>query len=97
MPTELNTLAMNFLNRLWTTLTGCFRAATSPKLSLDALLNRYLTHKNQFSVIRVKQNAFLPRNLKLSVFLTDGLSSDQIWILPSTALYLPVWKTNSLC
>jgi hypothetical protein len=66
---------------LWKILTGYFRAATNPKLSLDALLNRFLTHKNQFSTIRVKQNAFMPRDQKLSVFLTDGLSSDQIWIL----------------
>lgn len=29
----------------------------------------------------MKQNAFLPKDLKLSVFQTDGLTSDQIWIL----------------
>ena len=72
---------MNFLNRLWTTLIGYFRAGISPKNSLGVLLSRFLTHKNQFSATRVKPNAFLPRDLKLSVFLTDGLAGDQIWIL----------------
>jgi hypothetical protein len=72
---------MSFLNRLWTILTGYIRAAISPKVSWGVLLNRFLTHKNQFSAIRVKQNAFLPKDLKVSVFLTDGLSAEQIWIL----------------
>jgi hypothetical protein len=72
---------MRFLNRLWIILTGYFRAATNPKLSLDALLNRFLTHKNQFSSERVKQSAFMPRNMELSVFHTNGLKDDQIWIL----------------
>jgi len=72
---------MSFLSRLWTTLVAYFRAATSPKSSWGDLLNRFLTHKSQFSATRVKHGAFLPKNLRLSVFFIEGLSGEQIWSL----------------
>lgn len=72
----------NFLRRLWTTLAACFRAATNLQSCWGDPLNRFPTHKRQFSATRVKQSAFLPpANLKLSVFCTGGLSGDQIWAL----------------
>jgi hypothetical protein len=72
----------SFLRRLWTTLVACFRAVTKPQPDWGDLLNRFLTHRNQFSATRVKPGAFLPPpNLKLSVFCTGGLSGDQIWAL----------------
>jgi hypothetical protein len=71
---------MSFLSQLWTTLTGFFRTDISPTPYWGDLLNRFLTHKKQFSATRVKHNAFLPKDLKLSVFLTDGLSVEQIWM-----------------
>jgi hypothetical protein len=88
---------MSFLSRLWTTLAAYFRAATSPKPYWGDLLNRFLTHKKQFSATRVKQGAFLPpQNLKLSVFFTEGLSGEQIWALGERCVAAKVYGRAEL-
>jgi hypothetical protein len=72
---------MNFLNRFWKILTDFFLGAIRPNISYGDLLSRFLTHKNHFSSTRVKPSAFMPKNQKLSVFMTDNLAAEEIWIL----------------
>lgn len=88
---------MSFLSRLWTTLVAYFRAAISPKSSWGDLLNRFLTHKKQFSTTRVKHGAFLPpKNLRLSVFFIEGLSGEQIWSLAERCVAAQIYGRAEL-
>jgi len=81
---------------LWITLTGFFHRGNKQNIWGD-LLNRFLTHKNQFAASRVKSSAFLPpKNLKLSVFLTAGLTIQQIWSLGEKHLAVTIYGRAEL-
>jgi len=82
---------MSFLRRLWETLTGCFRKKLNPA---DPLA-RYILSRNHFSRqnSRVKSAAFMPQNLRLSVFQIKGLDENSIWEIGEVYVAKPSKRT----
>lgn len=67
-------------------LKGSFSTANStycsPDISPRENISRYIFNKRHYNQQNVKQAAFIPpRNLALSIYRVDGLTSDQIWAI----------------
>lgn len=73
---------MEFLRTFWRTFTAYLRGSRG---NGPYPLTRFVYSRRHITAVRVKPQAFLPRNGETSVFQTRGLSRDSVWDLRHAA------------